>query len=116
MFVVHAQNAHTKFKPRPLAPQDAASSFVNPLTALYMVDVAKRGQHKAVIHTAAASSLGKMLLRLCLKEGVPIICVVRREEQEVELRGMVRATLPTPPPCSRPSATMTMRTRECAGG
>lgn len=62
-----------------------------------MIDVAKQGRHKALIHTAAASSLGKMLLRLALNERIPLICIVRREEQEQKLRGMVRARAPLPP-------------------
>lgn len=56
-------------------------SFVNPLTALAMLDKTKTGNHQAIIHTAAASSLGRMLNRLFNEENIPIINVVRREEQ-----------------------------------
>ena len=56
-------------------------SFVNTLTALAMLDKTKTGSHKAIIHTAAASSLGRMLNRLFIQEEIPIINVVRREEQ-----------------------------------
>lgn len=59
-------------------------SFVNPLTALAMLEKTKSGSHKAIIHTAAASSLGRMLNRLFNDAEIPIINVVRREEQ-VEL-------------------------------
>ena len=53
-------------------------SFVNPLTALAMLDKTKAGKHKAIIFTAAASSLGRMLNRLFIEEEIPIINVVRR--------------------------------------
>lgn len=59
-------------------------SFVNPLTALAMLEKTQAGGHKAIVHTAAASSLGRMLNRLFNSEGIPIINIVRREEQ-VEL-------------------------------
>lgn len=54
---------------------------MNPLTALAMLEKTKEGGHKAIIHTAAASSLGRMLNRLFIPEGIPIINVVRRDEQ-----------------------------------
>jgi len=63
-----------------------ASAFVNPLTALGMVETMRREGHTALVHTAAASNLGQMLNRLCLAEGVPLVCVVRRPEQEELLR------------------------------
>jgi NADP-dependent 3-hydroxy acid dehydrogenase YdfG len=56
-------------------------SFVNPLTAIVMLDKVKSANIKAIIHTAAASSLGRMMNRLFNSEGIPIINVVRREEQ-----------------------------------
>jgi len=59
----------------------ASCSFVNPLTVLAFLDVIKTGGHKAVIHTAAASSLGKMLVRMMQDQGIPLINVVRRQEQ-----------------------------------
>ncbi|MGH9054918.1 MAG: zinc-binding dehydrogenase [Acidimicrobiales bacterium] len=65
---------------------DAASSFVNPLTALGMVETMRLEQHSALVHTAAASNLGQMLQRLCVEEGVPLVNIVRREEQEELLR------------------------------
>lgn len=60
--------------------EDATALFVNPLTALCMVDRCKDLEAKAVIITAAASQLGRMLVKLCLKEGLTPICTVRRQE------------------------------------
>jgi NADPH2:quinone reductase len=65
---------------------EGASSFVNPLTALAMVATMKREGHKALIHTAAASNLGQMLNRLCQKDGIPLISIVRSDEQAAILR------------------------------
>ncbi|WP_372749462.1 zinc-binding dehydrogenase [Litorivivens sp.] len=61
--------------------REGASSFVNPLTALGMVETMRREGFKAIIHTAAASNLGQMLNRLCLKDGVELINIVRKPEQ-----------------------------------
>ena len=69
-------------------PADGASLFVNPLTALGMVETMNMEGHKALVHTAAASNLGQMLQRICLAEGVPLVNVVRTTEQEDLLRGM----------------------------
>src|SRR5271155_5760773 len=63
-----------------------ASSFVNPLTALGMVETMRREGHSAIVHTAAASNLGQMLNKLCIEDGVPLVCVVRRPEQAELLR------------------------------
>ena len=65
---------------------DGASCFVNPLTALGMVETMRREGHKALVHTAAASNLGQMLNRICLKDGVSLINIVRTPEQERLLR------------------------------
>lgn len=62
--------------------QDGASCFVNPLTALGMVGTMRREGHKALVHTAAASNLGQMLNRLCLQDGVPLVNIVRKQDQE----------------------------------
>lgn len=62
----------------------AASSFVNPLTALGMVETMRMEGHSGLVHTAAASSLGQMLNKICLAEDVPLVNVVRKQEQ-VEL-------------------------------
>ena len=61
-------------------PKDCASSFVNPLTALAMVETMKMEGHTAIIHTAAASNLGQMLVKICLDDGVQLINIVRKQE------------------------------------
>jgi NADPH:quinone reductase-like Zn-dependent oxidoreductase len=65
---------------------DGASSFVNPMTALGMVETMRMENHRALVHTAAASNLGQMLNRLCLEDQVPLVNIVRRQEQEQLLR------------------------------
>lgn len=66
--------------------REAASCFVNPLTALGMTETMRREGHTALIHTAAASNLGQMLNRICLADGIPLVCVVRSAEQASLLR------------------------------
>ena len=66
--------------------EEAASSFVNPITALCFIETLKKEGHKAMVHTAAASNLGQMLLKLCLQENIDLICVVRSVEQVQLLR------------------------------
>jgi NADPH:quinone reductase len=73
--------------PEGASAADGASCFVNPLTALGMVETMKREGHKALVHTAAASNLGQMLNRICQKDGVPLVNIVRKPEQEALLRG-----------------------------
>ena len=65
---------------------DGASCFVNPLTALGMVETMRREGHSALVHTAAASNLGQMLNRICLKDGIALVNIVRKQEQEELLR------------------------------
>jgi NADPH:quinone reductase-like Zn-dependent oxidoreductase len=60
---------------------DGASCFVNPLTALGMVETMRREGHTALIHTAAASNLGQMLQKICLQDGVALVNIVRSAEQ-----------------------------------
>ncbi|SMP62588.1 zinc-binding dehydrogenase [Noviherbaspirillum suwonense] len=72
--------------PEGATPADGASSFVNPLTALGMVETMRREGHKALVHTAAASNLGQMLNRICQKDGVALVNIVRSKEQEELLR------------------------------
>jgi NADPH:quinone reductase-like Zn-dependent oxidoreductase len=68
--------------------KEGASSFVNPLTALAMVETMRAEGHKAIIHAAAASNLGQMLNRICIADGIDLINIVRKEEQETLLRDM----------------------------
>lgn len=67
-------------------PSEGASCFVNPLTALGMVETMRREGHTGLVHTAAASNLGQMLNRICIKDGVPLVNIVRKTEQEALLR------------------------------
>ena len=68
--------------------KDGASSFVNPLTALCMIETMNLEGHTALVHTAAASNLGQMLNRICLDGGVDLVNIVRKDEQETLLREM----------------------------
>ncbi len=68
--------------------KEGASSFVNPLTALAMVETMRAEGHKAIIHAAAASNLGQMLNRICIADGIDLINIVRKAEQETLLRDM----------------------------
>ena len=68
--------------------KDGASSFVNPLTALGMLETMRREGHSALVHTAAASNLGQMLVKLCIADGVPLVNIVRKPDQEELLRSL----------------------------
>jgi NADPH:quinone reductase-like Zn-dependent oxidoreductase len=60
---------------------DGASWFVNPLTALGMTETMRRENHMALVHTAAASNLGQMLNKICIKDGIGLVNIVRSKEQ-----------------------------------
>lgn len=70
---------------------EGASCFVNPLTVLGMVGTMRAEGHKALVHTAAASNLGQMLVKLCLEENVGLVNIVRKQEQ-VSLLKSIGAT------------------------
>ncbi|MET0498480.1 MAG: zinc-binding dehydrogenase [Steroidobacteraceae bacterium] len=72
--------------PEGTSPEEGASCFVNPLTALCMLETMRREGYTALVHTAAASNLGQMLNRLCIKDGVTLVNIVRKQEQEDLLR------------------------------
>ncbi len=74
--------------PEALSARDGAAAFINPLTALGMVETMRREGHSALVHTAAASNLGQMLVRLCRKDGVPLVNIVRSAEQVALLRDL----------------------------
>jgi NADPH:quinone reductase-like Zn-dependent oxidoreductase len=79
---------------------EGASCFVNPLTALGMIETMRREGHKALVHTAAASNLGQMLNKICLKDGIGLVNIVRSAEQAEILRKIgakyiVDSTAPT---------------------
>ncbi len=68
-------------------PVEAAAAFVNPLTALGMVETMRAEGHTALVHTVGASNLGLMLNRICLDDEVPLVNIVRRPEHVDLLRG-----------------------------
>ncbi|ABQ36506.1 MULTISPECIES: zinc-binding dehydrogenase [Bradyrhizobium] len=79
---------------------EGASCFVNPLTSLGMTETMRREGHTALVHTAAASNLGQMLNKICLKDGIPLVNIVRSAAQAEILRGIgatyiVDSTSPT---------------------
>src|SRR5262247_466764 len=67
---------------------EGAGWFVNPLTALGMVGTMRAEGHKALVHTAAASNLGQMLAKICLKDNVPLVNIVRKAEHVAVLKGI----------------------------
>jgi NADPH:quinone reductase-like Zn-dependent oxidoreductase len=69
-------------------PAEGASCFVNPLTALGMVETMRMEGHSALVHTAAASNLGQMLNKLCIKDGIGLVNIVRREEHVEVLKAI----------------------------
>src|SRR6202171_3028020 len=72
--------------PAGITPAEGASCFVNPLTALGMTETMRREGHQALVHTAAASNLGQMLNKICLKDGIGLVNIVRSPEQAEILR------------------------------
>ena len=69
-------------------PADGASCCVNPLTALAFTEVMRREGHSAIVHTAAASNLGQMLVKICAKDGIPLVNIVRSPAQVALLKGI----------------------------
>ena len=69
-------------------PKAAASSFINPQTAIGMVETMRLEGHRALVHTAAASNLGQMLVKYCIEEQVEVVNIVRRQAQVDLLRGL----------------------------
>ena len=74
--------------PNGATPMDGASCFVNPLTSLGMTETMRREGHTALVHTAAASNLGQMLNKICIKDKILLVNIVRNEEQAKLLRGI----------------------------
>ncbi len=68
------------FDPKAISPEQAAMSFVNPLSALALIEPLIKGQHKAMVQTAAASQLGRMIARLAKRYDVQVIHCVHRKE------------------------------------
>ena len=69
-------------------PKDGASCFVNPLTSLAFTETMKNEGHSAIVHTAAASNLGQMLVKICAKDGIPLVNIVRSDAQVEILKGL----------------------------
>jgi NADPH2:quinone reductase len=80
--------AQTQVLPEGTTPADGASWFVNPLTALGMTETMRSEGHTALVHTAAASNLGQMLQKVCLKDGIALVNIVRSAAQAELLRGI----------------------------
>ena len=74
-------------------PREGASCFVNPLTALGMVETMRLEGHTALVHTAAASNLGQMLNKICLADDVDLVNIVRKSEQEATLQEIGAKTI-----------------------
>jgi len=72
--------------PSGASAREGAASFVNPMTALGMVETMRAEGHRALVHTAAASNLGQMLNRLCQEDGIPLVNIVRSPKQTALLR------------------------------
>ncbi|KTE24140.1 MULTISPECIES: zinc-binding dehydrogenase [unclassified Sphingopyxis] len=69
-------------------PVDGASCFVNPLTSLAFTETMRMENHSAIVHTAAASNLGQMLVKICAKDGIPLVNIVRSDAQVDILKGI----------------------------
>jgi len=74
--------------PEGTTPAEGASCFVNPLTSLGMTETMRREGHKALVHTAAASNLGQMLNRICIKDKIDLVNIVRKPEQAAILKNI----------------------------
>src|SRR5919107_862103 len=74
--------------PDDVSTAEGAALFINPLTALAMVETMRAENHTALVHTAAASNLGQMLVRICLADGIGLVNVVRSQEQAEILTGI----------------------------
>jgi NADPH:quinone reductase-like Zn-dependent oxidoreductase len=86
--------------PEGITPAEGASCFVNPLTSLGMTETMRREGHKGLVHTAAASNLGQMLNKICLKDGIGLVNIVRSPEQadilrKIGAKHIVDSTAPT---------------------
>ncbi len=74
--------------PDDVSTAEGAALFINPLTALSMVETMRAEGHGALVHTAAASNLGQMLVRICTSDGIGLVNIVRRAEQAQVLRDL----------------------------
>jgi len=74
--------------PASVSMEQGAMMLVNPMTAMAFIQLTKEGKHQAMVNNAAASALGKMLIRLAAERGIPLINIVRKEEHVNELKNM----------------------------
>jgi NADPH:quinone reductase-like Zn-dependent oxidoreductase len=74
--------------PDDVSTAEGAALFINPLTALSMVETMRTEGHSALVHTAAASNLGQMLVRICAADGIGLVNIIRRPEQAQVLRDL----------------------------
>lgn len=74
--------------PASASAADGASCYINPLTALGFVETMRHEGHKAIVHTAAASNLGQMLNKICIKDGIDIVNIVRSPAQAAILKNL----------------------------
>ncbi len=82
------QAAQCLVLPDGTTPAEGAACFVNPLSVLGMVETMRFENHTALVHTAAGSNLGQMLIKLCLAEGVGLVNIVRKPEHVELLSGI----------------------------
>jgi NADPH:quinone reductase-like Zn-dependent oxidoreductase len=90
MFATHRKlpAATVRALPAGTTPEAGASSFVNPMTALSFVETMRAEHHTAIVHTAAASNLGQMLVKICAADRVPLVNIVRRAAHVEQLRAL----------------------------
>jgi NADPH:quinone reductase-like Zn-dependent oxidoreductase len=90
MFATHRKlpAAAVRELPPGTSAEAGASSFVNPMTALSFVETMRAEHHKAIVHTAAASNLGQMLIKICAADRVPLVNIVRRPAHVEQLRAL----------------------------
>lgn len=87
-FATHRKLRAAALRPLPegRTAEEGASSFVNPMTALSFVETMRAEKHTAIVHTAAASNLGQMLVKICAADNVPLVNIVRRPAHVAQLR------------------------------
>lgn len=74
--------------PSNMSLEHGSMMLINPMTAMAFIQLAREGKHRAMVNNAAGSSLGKMLIRMCHLKEIPLINIVRKEEQREELKQM----------------------------
>ncbi|HEY0252841.1 MAG TPA: hypothetical protein VGC41_15000 [Kofleriaceae bacterium] len=79
--------------PDGITPAQGAAAFVNPMTALAFTETMRAEGHSAIVHTAAASNLGQMLVKLCAKDNVPLVNIVRSAAQVKILKDLGAETV-----------------------